>query len=303
MEEGRPDRTAILSAVMRASHLLLDGEPRIFSDPFALVLSGLADEDALARGLDKFVATLTADAGAECAQATFKYLRAGMTMRSRYTEDELSHAMQRGIAQYVILGAGLDSFAYRRRDLSGLLRVFEVDLPGSQRWKRARLRALNMSEPDGLVFVPLDFERQALVDSLNAAGYRPEEPAFFSWLGTTQYLTADAVFKTLEEIVSLAPGSEIVFTYQVPEHSLGTRDRQVLKVLSARAAASGAPWLTSFDPLTLAARLKTLGFSEAVDFGPDQARTHYFADRTDGLSTPSLSHLMKARVGGTSEPR
>jgi len=289
--------------MMRAAHLLLDGEPKIFSDSFALSLSGFEGEAELTAGLEKFVAALAADGGAECAQATFKYLRAGMTMRSRYTEDELSHAIQHGMAQYVILGAGLDSFAYRRRDLACLLRVFEVDLPTSQQWKRARLRALNMSEPDDLVFVPLDFERQTLVDGLSAAGYRLENPAFFSWLGTTQYLTREAVFKTLEEIASLASGTEIVFTYQVPEDTLDVRDRQVLNVLSARAAQGGDPWVSSFEPGPLAARLKTSGFADAMDFGPGQALTRYFADRTDDLVVPRLSRLMKARVGRVAEAR
>jgi methyltransferase (TIGR00027 family) len=116
-----------------------------------------------------------------------------MTLRSRYAEDELGAAIERGIAQYVILGAGLDSFAYRRKAVAPHLRVFEVDLPASQQWKRERLRALHVSAPDGLVFVPLDFARQALVAGLCAVGFRVEQPAFLSWLGTTQYLTADAV--------------------------------------------------------------------------------------------------------------
>ena len=227
--------------MMRAAHLLLDGEPKVFSDPFALRLSGFRDEADLTAGLEKFVSTLAADAGAECAQATFEYLRAGMTLRSRYAEDELRGAVERGVAQYVILGAGLDSFAYRRTDLASRLRVFEVDLPSTQRWKRERLRALRMSEPDGLVVVPLDFERQRLVEGLRAAGYHVEQPAFFSWLGMTQYLTTSAVFETLKEIASLAPGSEVVFTYHVPEDSLEGGDRRVRRVLSARAAQGDAP--------------------------------------------------------------
>lgn len=303
MEEGRVPRTAILSAMMRAAHLLIDGEPKIFSDPFAARVSGFDGEAALRASLGTFVAILATAAGAECAQATFKYLRAGMTIRSRYTEDELHRAIQRGIAQYVILGAGLDSFAYRPRNLAPLLRVYEVDLPASQQWKRARLRALSMAEPDGLVFVPLDLERQPLMEGLGAAGYSPERPTFFSWLGTTQYLTRDGVFDTLREIARAAPGSEIVFSYHVHRDMLDVADRQILDVLSARAAAGGAPWLTSFEPAILAAHLKGLGLTEAVDFGPEEARTRYLAGRTDGMVTPRLSHLMKARVGGMPEVR
>jgi methyltransferase (TIGR00027 family) len=290
-------RTAILSAVMRAAHLLLDGEPKVFSDPLALKLSGLPGEAELAGHLKNFVATLAADAGTEGAQATFRYLRAGMTLRSRYAEDELRAAIERGIGQYVILGAGLDSFAYRQTTLAPDLRVFEVDLPSSQQWKRERLRALDISEPDGLVFVPLDFERQRLVAGLGAAGFRVEQPAFLSWLGTTQYLTVDAVFEMLWEVALLAPGSEIVFTYHVPADALEASDRQVREVLSVRAARGGTPWVSSFDPAALTARLQTSGFADASDFGPEQARVRYFAGRTDGLVPPRLSRLMKGRIG------
>jgi methyltransferase (TIGR00027 family) len=160
-------------------------------------------------------------------------------------------------------------FAYRRKILAPLLRVFEVDLPSTQHWKRERLRVLNMSEPNGLVFVPLDFEQQTLVEGLCAAGYRVEQPAFFSWLGTTQYLTTDAIFKTLKAIASLASGTEVVFTYHVPEDALERGDRQVRRVLSARAARGDAPGVSSFEPATLAARLETLGFVDAMDFGPE----------------------------------
>jgi methyltransferase (TIGR00027 family) len=287
--------------MMRAAHLLFDGEPKIFSDPLALSLSGLNGEAALKAALARFAATLATDVGEACAQATMKYLRAGITTRSRFAEDELDRALERGVAQYVILGAGLDSFAYRRKALLPRLRVFEVDLPSSQRWKRERLRAVNLSEPNGLVFVPLDLERQTLVKTLRAAGYHVEEPGYFSWLGTTQYLKTDAVFKTLEEIASLVPGSEVVFTYHVPEDALEEHNRQVRHVLNARAARGGAPWVSSFDPAALVVRLKTLGFADAMDFGPEQAEARYFTCRTDALVVPRLSRLMKARVGFTPE--
>jgi methyltransferase (TIGR00027 family) len=288
--------TAILSAMMRAAHLLLDGEPKIFSDHFASKLAGFDSEAQLKIGLERFLAAVAADAGRETAEVTFRYLRAGMTLRSRYTEDELERAIERGLAQYVILGAGLASFAYRQRTAARGLRVFEVDLPSSQHWKRERLRTLGIAEPDGLVYVPLDLEHQTLEEGLRAAGYRAEQPAFFSWLGTTQYLTADAVFKTLEAIASLAPGGEVVFTYQAPEAAQDADDRRVLHVLKTRAAQGGAPWLSSFEPAGLVARLATSGFAEAVDFGPDQARARYFAGRTDDLVVPRLSRIMKARV-------
>ena len=129
-------------------------------------------------------------------------------MRSRYTEDELSKALARGIKQYVILGAGLDSFAYRRRDLADVLRVFEVDHPATQQWKRVRLQELGIELPPNLTFIPINFEQQTVTAALQAGGYWPEEPAFFSWLGVIGYLTEEATFKTLREVVAAAPGSE-----------------------------------------------------------------------------------------------
>jgi methyltransferase (TIGR00027 family) len=156
MEKGRPSFTAVISAMMRAAHLLIDGEPKIFSDTLARGFSGAETDEALMASLEHFEAAIAAKVGPERAKATFRYLRAIDTMRSRFTEDELSRATRRGMRQYVILGSGLDSFAYRRGDLSGDLHVFELDVPASQQWKRARLAALNIVEPNNLTFVPID---------------------------------------------------------------------------------------------------------------------------------------------------
>jgi len=126
-----------------------------------------------------------------------------------------------------------------------------------------------------------------------------KKPAFFSWLGVTQYLTEDAVFKTLQEISALAPRSEIVFEYTVPDSLLNEEDQQMLAMFKAGSAARGEPWLSQFDPDSLAAKLKDIGFAEVSDFGPDEANARYFSGRTDGLHTLRMPHLMKASVGGT----
>jgi methyltransferase (TIGR00027 family) len=303
MDEGRPSFTAIISAMIRAAHLAFDGEPKIFTDPLALALSGAENEAALKASLDNLGVAIAASAGVRRAEEAYRYLRTIMTLRSRFTEDELDQAMQRGIAQYVILGAGLDSFVYRRRDLANMLRVFEVDLPEIQSWKRARLRAVNIPEPENLTFVPLDLEQQPLVGALHAAGLRREDPTFVSWLGTTQYLTADAIFNTLRQVASLAAESEIVFQYQIAEDLLDEDNRQILEVLRAGARASGEPWLSLFDPARLAEQVKALGFVDVTDFGPEQALERYFVGRTDELRPPVLSHFMKARVGRRSAVR
>jgi methyltransferase (TIGR00027 family) len=294
---GRASRTAVLAAIMRAAHLLVDGDPKIFSDDLALRLSGVVGEGALRMGLERFVAGLAVEAGAACADATFTYLRTGMALRSRYAEDLLEAALERGIDQYVILGAGLDSFAYRRRDLARFVRIFEVDLPDAQDWKRARLVASGVPPADNVVFVPVDLERQSLRGGLDASGYRGDRPSFVSWLGTTQYLTAAAVFATLAQVASLGTGTEIVLTYHVPEQTLDPGDRGVLHLLRSRAAAGGMPWLSSFDPVVLAERAGELGFTGVADLAPEEAQTRYFGARRDGLCAPRLSRLMSARVG------
>lgn len=214
MEEGQPSTTAMIAARIRAAHLLWDDAPKILQDPLALGLSGVESPDAL--------------------QATLRgrqaepYNYAGVLVRQRYAEDELATAMRRGVGQYVILGAGLDSFAYRRPDLATLLRVFEVDHPATQQWKRARLEALSVHLPANLTFIPLDFEQHTLADGLRAGGHRSELPTFFSWLGVTHYLTAEAVFTTLRYVASLAPGSEIVVQYFLPEALFDDTNRRLL---------------------------------------------------------------------------
>ena len=287
----------------RAAHLLLDDDPKIFQDPLAFSLSGVESEAALLAIHGATHADLARRVTPEPAQARARYLRyfrAFATLRQRYTEEALGQALERGVAQYVILGAGLDSFAYRRRDLAGVVRVFEVDHAATQQWKRVRLQELHIALPSNLTFVPLDFERQTLADGLLAGGHRPELPTFFSWVGVTMYLTEAAVFETLRYVASLAPGSEIVFQYVLPAALLDDEGRQLLAHIQTNVAAQGEPFVTLFAPTTLAARVRDLGFTQVWDFGPEEADAHYFAGRTDGLRTPPHTHLMKARVGNVS---
>src|SRR5215510_4775287 len=297
MEEGRPSSTARGAAMLRAAHLLLDAEPKILTDNFALGLSGVDSEAALRVALEAMQADFAQRTNPELAYSLLRHLRASVTMRSRYTEDELSQAITRGVRQYVILGAGLDSFAYRRRDLTEVVRVFEVDHPATQQWKRARLQELQIELPSNLTFIPINFEKQTLADALRAGDCRLEEPVFFSWLGVTGYLSEEAIFKTLREVVTAAPGSEIVFGYGIREELLDKESQHMRAALREQVAARGEPNLSLFEPTSLAARVKALGFAQVQDFGPEAANARYFADRTDGLCVGQLTHLMKARVG------
>jgi methyltransferase (TIGR00027 family) len=297
MEEAQPSSTALGAAMFRAAHQLLDDPPKIFDDTFALRLCGCENETALRVQLDQVAAEIARRASIDFAQTALRHLRASVIVRSRYVEDELDRAIKRGVSQYVILGAGLDSFAYRRSDVAKVLRVFEVDHPATQVWKRARLQDLGIASPDNLAFVPVDFEKQSLVEGLRKSGYRTDAPAVFSWLGVVVYLTPDAIFGTLRTIASLAPGTEIIFEYPLPRELLDEEAQQVLAVVGAAAAARNEPLITFFEPARLAEQVRKLGFSEVWDFGPGEASPLYFAGRTDGLRPPANVHLMGARVG------
>jgi methyltransferase (TIGR00027 family) len=196
------------------------------------------------------------------------------------------------VHQYVILGAGLDTFAYRNPHPG--LRVFEVDHPATQSWKRARLDEAGITPPDSLIFAGVDFEKEALAGGLRRAGFRADERAFFSLLGVTIYLTEDAVMGTLKLVASLPPGSEIVFDYALPSAALSESERARREVLASRVGAIGEPWITYFDPPSLASAIRQLGFTHVEDLGPGEANDRYFKDRADGLRVGRSAHLMKA---------
>lgn len=281
MEEGRPSRTALSTATHRAVHQLLD-IPRIFDDPLALrIICANAKKGAY---VDL------------CSLRKNRSLRAFIALRSRYAEDELALAVQMGIRQYVILGAGLDTFGYRSPYPLSRLAVFEVDHPATQAWKRMRLRDAEIAIPDTLTFSPVDFERQTLGDGLKRAGFRAEEPAFFSMLGVVIYLTKTSIMETFKFVASLPAGTEIVFDYGIPSSMLSERQRSAREHLARRVAAIGEPWITYFNPATLARDLLGLGFTQVEDIGPEIANDRYFKDRQDGLRISGSSHLMKARV-------
>jgi methyltransferase (TIGR00027 family) len=286
MEAGGPSRTAITTATLRAAHCLLDGVPKVLDDPFARSFAGFADDEELLSALKAMV------------YPDFPRMRTLFALRNRYAEDELVRTIERGISQYIILGAGLDSFAYRRPDLLRTLDVYEVDHPVSQAWKRARVEELGIKIPARLHYVPIDFERETLTEGLAAAGINFNAAIFFSWLGVTQYLSSLAVLGTLQEIVRLAaPGSEIVFQFVVPAATLAGEESSLVTALAAHAAAVGEPWLSFFDPEELEAHLREMGFRKIHHFGPQQASERYLLGRTDGLRLPAYFHMINAVVG------
>jgi len=296
MKEGKPSRTAIAAASMRAAHLLLDDEPKILRDDLALGLSGIVTEAALQTDLDRIQTEVAQQTTPEFAQSFLRLGRGLAVWRSRYVEDELEQALQRCVTQYVILGAGLDSFAYRRLDVTKVVRVFEVDHPATQDWKRTRLHAMGVEIPPTVTFVPLDFEQQTLQEGLRTGGYHLEEPGVFSWLGVTPYLTEDAIFGTLKDVAALAAGTEIIFEYEVPEALLDAEGQRLAAATRAFATVRGEPWLSLFDPASIRTQVRALGFVAIKDVGPEEATARYFAGRGDGLRAYPFANLMKAQV-------
>lgn len=278
LAEGRPSETAQSTANLRAAHQLVD-HPRIFDDPLALRIIGAQAEAAVR---------------ARAGQGTMASFRPFVAVRSRYAEDELSLAVPRGIRQYVVLGAGLDTFAYRSAYPASRLRVFEVDHPATQAWKRGRLRDAGIAVPESVTFAAIDFEKQTLAHGLQQAGFKANEPAFFSMLGVVVYLTRDAMMETLKFVASLPSGTEIVFDYAVPPSALSEGERAKHDDAARRVASRGEPWLTYFEPPMLAGELRGIGFTRLEDLGPDDIHERYFKARSDGLRLNGVARLMKA---------
>jgi methyltransferase (TIGR00027 family) len=281
MQEGRFSRTAQRVAIRRAAHQLLD-QPRVLDDPLALRIIG-AEAAAELRSNPK------EDHGFARA------FRAFMAARSRYAEDELARAVAQGVRQYVVLGAGLDTFAYRNPHPG--LQVFEVDHPATQAWKREQLQAAGIAIPAALTFVPVDFERQTLAEGLGPSGFDGSVAAFFSWLGVTPYLTRDAFMVTAIFIAGMPVGSGVVFDFAVDPALLNPGQRIALGVLSRRVAAAGEPFQLFFDPGKLQDELKSLGFHRTEFLQGKELNARYFKDRKDGLLVRGgLGHLMGAWV-------
>ena len=284
MRDSRPSRTALRVAIRRAAHQLLD-KPLVFQDPLALAIIG---EDAASQLRNK--------ASAEENRFS-RALRAMMAVRSRYAEDQLATAVAGGVRQYVVLGAGLDTFAYRNPFRDQGLHVFEVDHPATQAWKRELLESAHIAIPGGLTFVPVNFEQQNLRDELHNAGFRSDEPAFLSWLGVAMYLTREAFTSTMAFVGSLPAGSGIALDYAIEPSSLGFLERIVFEGVRRRVAAAGEPFRLFFAPQKIAAEMKRSGLSDLEDLGREAINARYFASRADRLLVPSnLYHLFSGWV-------
>ena len=274
MRPGEPSRTAFAAAAHRALHQDLEGG-RIFTDPLAWSILG-ADRGALverARAADR------------------PWMRHFVAVRHRFAEDGLAAAVARGTRQVVVLGAGLDTFAYRNPydDVS----VFEVDFPATGEWKVDRLREAGIAVPDGVVHIGCDFEHDAFLERLVAGGFDTGRPAYFLWLGVVPYLSPEAVLATLGRIGSL-PGGEVVFDYPAPVAGLSKEGRKLRAALERRVAEVGEPFTVTFTPDEVAAMLRDSGFTEIEDIGREELMTRYLGLPAD---TPGGGgHVVRARV-------
>jgi methyltransferase (TIGR00027 family) len=252
MIPAQPSHTAHRVARRRAAHQLLD-QPPVLRDPLAIPILGPETAQALCANPAQFETSRVSP-----------YLRAFMAARARFTEDQLAHLRSTGIRQYVILGAGLDTFAYRDPSPELPLRIWEVDYPSTQAWKRERLAEANITVPPHVTFAAVDFEREALPDALAAAGFDTAAGALFAWLGVTQYLSHEAIRTTLASVArATQAGGGVVFDYSIAPHLLSPAQRAVRAALEAVVSAAGEPWQSTFEPDALVAELRELGF--AVD--------------------------------------
>lgn len=281
MQQGQPSRTALAAAAHRAAHQVLE-RGYFFYDPLAVRILGPGAEAMLR------------DAAEDPSR---RRMRMFIALRTRFAEDALEQAVGRGVRQLVVLGAGLDTYAYRS-PFAQRLRIFEVDHPATQDWKRARLAEASIAIPEWLTFAPVDFEKgafevQTLSDGLAAAGFDPSQQTFFTWLGVVPYLTGPAIFSTLGFIAGLPGGAHVVFDYSDPPESLAPELREYHDARAARVAQLGEAWISYFQPADLRAKLDACGFNQVDDLGPRQIAERYFPNRA--ANAPEAGgHILRA---------
>jgi methyltransferase (TIGR00027 family) len=271
---AEPDGTAVRVALWRALHVQADPPPHVLEDELGLRLA--APEPGWQDRPDMSPFT--------------RSFRASIVARGRFIEDLVEERAARGVGQYVILGAGLDTFAQRRPELAGRVRVFEVDRPGPQAWKRGRLVELGLGVPPSLRLVPVDFEAgDGWWERLVAAGFEPGRPAVVASTGVSMYLTVEAIRATLRQVAALAPGSILAMSFLLPLELAEPEDRPGLERAAEGARRSGTPFISFFTPAEMLALAREAGFKEVEHVSADALAARYFAGRADGLRPPRNS--------------
>jgi methyltransferase (TIGR00027 family) len=305
MDANQVSKTAMGTAFMRAYHAAHD-HPRIFDDFLAQHLITEEEyresEERHLKAFQKFDPDRAATYSDRRFALAYWMQNAGapaiVFSRARYAEDILEKAVRRQkVKQYVILGAGMDTFALRRPDLLERLHVFEVDHPGTQAHKRRRLREAGREHPAQLHFIPVDFSQENLAQALGRSAYDPQASSFFSWLGVTYYLTREAAFATLRAIAEVAPpGSTVIFDYLDTEAFVPERAARRVQIMMKLVERVGEPMLTGFDPATLAADLASLGLRLQEDLSPADIQERFFAGRPDAYHACEQARLARAAV-------
>ena len=275
-----PDNTAVRTALWRALHVEIDPPPHVLEDRLGLQLVAPDDTWRERPDMDP-VGT--------------RGFRAAIVARARFVEDLVVEQVAAGVTQYVILGAGLDTFAQRHPELGERLRIFEVDQPGTQAWKRRRLVEVGFGVPDWLRLVPIDFESgESWWDGLSAAGFEPGRPALVASTGVSMYLTKDATAATLRQLATLAPGSTLAMSFLLPAELVDEADRPGLEVSSRGARASGTPFVSFFTHDEILTMTRDAGFAETRHVSGRELAERYFAGRHDGLRPSSGEDLVVA---------
>jgi methyltransferase (TIGR00027 family) len=274
-----PEHTAVRVALWRALHSQIDPEPHILQDEIGAKIVG--EENW----------RLRPDMNPDFS----KGMRASIVGRARFIEDLVEERCQQGVTQYVILGAGLDTFAQRRPDIASCLHIFEVDQPGPQKWKQKRLAELGFSVPEWLHFVPVDFEAgESWWDRLIARGFDPSKPAVVVSTGVSMYLSKEANVTTLRQMARLSPGSTFAMTFLLSLDLLSPQERAMMEFVMKRAGEAGTPFLSLFSPAEILAMAKDCGFKESQHVSAQDLHQRYFANRSDGLNAGSAEGFLVA---------
>jgi methyltransferase (TIGR00027 family) len=283
MLTGQPSQSMVRTAMRRAVHQLLD-RPLIFEDPIAVGLVPEASKEAILAAADEHRASVPT------------LLRALFAFRSRFAEDRLAEAALRGVRQYVVVGAGLDTFAWRQPAFARTMQVFYVDHPCSLTWTTEQFRRRGLSNPPNLSFVSVDLEAQDLTARLDEHGFVRDAGTFCSVLGVTQYLSRDSVKAIFRFAASLPTQSEIVFSFAPPDEGLEGDELTAAIDSAARTSSTGEPWMTRLRPSEAFDLLTHFGFAEVFHLTPKRAQQRYFSGRDDSLRAPKFEQLMAATV-------
>jgi methyltransferase (TIGR00027 family) len=281
MRQGLPSQTARGAAAYRAVHQTSEGGV-IFTDPFA---SRILDEQTAAS-----LNELAAD-------ESMRPMRLFIAARSRFSEDTIANCVAGGVRQVVVLGAGLDTFALRNPFSNLGVRVFEVDYAATQLWKRERIKTAGLPEPPSLIFAPVDFERESLLEGLTRVGFIPNQPAFFQWLGVVPYLSREAVSSTLK-FISEVPQAVVVFDYAEPFQNYPAERRANVMATAENAAARGEPWLSFFEPAEVFDLLHYQGFTIVEDLGLPEIAERLYGDLKRGIVIGPGPHIVRAYQQG-----